>query len=359
MSLETFTIADARSPRNALFECVTGSRAYGTDTAESDEDIKGIYVQPRELFYALDDTVQVNDATNDTTFYEVGRFVELLLKNNPTVLEMLFSPDDTIRTRHPLMDCIRPELVLSKMCEQTFGEYAATQIKKARGLNKKIVNPMPERRKTLPEFCHVLEGQGSVLLSAWLKDKSWSQEECGLVKIPHMRDTYGIYHDDTGSQRFRGIWTGEDPSSVRTSSIPKELQPVGWMSVNLDGFKKHCREHLSYWDWVENRNEARYQTNQQHGQGYDSKNLMHTIRLLEMAIEIAEEGTIHVRRSNREFLMKIRGGSFGYEEILEIADDRVDRMRSAFQASKLPADPDEPALLKALVDIRLGWYSSN
>jgi len=36
-----------------------------------------------------------------------------------------------------------------------FGEYAMGQIRKARGLNKKIVNPQPETRSPLLAFCHV------------------------------------------------------------------------------------------------------------------------------------------------------------------------------------------------------------
>ena len=33
-----FTLSDARDRAHCLFECVTGSRAYGTDTPESNTD---------------------------------------------------------------------------------------------------------------------------------------------------------------------------------------------------------------------------------------------------------------------------------------------------------------------------------
>ncbi len=45
--------------------------------------------------------------------------------------------------------------------------------------------------------------------------------------------------------------------------------------------------------WVEHRNKARYNTNIEHGKNYDSKNLMHTFRLLDMAEEIARERTLN------------------------------------------------------------------
>ena len=349
-----FTLAEARSSACSLFECVVGSQAYGTARPQSDEDIKGVFVAPKGRFYGLDRIEQVNDASNDTAFYEVGRYVELLLKNNPTVMEMLFAPESTVRHRNPLIDLIGPEDVLSKQCEKTFAMYAATQIKKARGLNKKIVNPMPEKRKTLPDFCHVIEGQGSVSLCAWLEERGWSQEACGLVKIPHMRDVYGIYHNDQGL--YRGIWRGEDPSEVRASSVSKEAEPVGWLSVNIDGFKKHCQEHRAYWDWVEKRNDVRYQTNRQHDRGYDSKNLMHTIRLLDMALEIAEEQTVRVRRPNRDFLMRVLAGEFAYDELLRHADERLAKIQRAFASSGLPDAPNREAVVSALVEIRAAWY---
>ena len=34
------------APANVIFECIAGSRAYGTTTDASDEDIRGIFVAP-------------------------------------------------------------------------------------------------------------------------------------------------------------------------------------------------------------------------------------------------------------------------------------------------------------------------
>ena len=41
------------SPELLLFKAVTGSRAYGTDTPESDTDYRGVFVMPRENFFGL------------------------------------------------------------------------------------------------------------------------------------------------------------------------------------------------------------------------------------------------------------------------------------------------------------------
>lgn len=80
LSLET-----VRNPECLLFECVTGSRAYGTDTPESDTDLRGVFVAPRQVLYGLGHGEQVSDSLNDETYYEMGRFVDLLIKNNPNI----------------------------------------------------------------------------------------------------------------------------------------------------------------------------------------------------------------------------------------------------------------------------------
>ena len=40
-------------PHHILFEAVSGSRAYGTAHAESDEDIRGIYALPQSSYLSL------------------------------------------------------------------------------------------------------------------------------------------------------------------------------------------------------------------------------------------------------------------------------------------------------------------
>lgn len=355
--MKNLTLHDARAPECLLFECVTGSRAYGTDTPESDTDLRGVFILPKRLLYGLGSVEQVSDETNDETFYEIGRFIDLLTKNNPNILEMLYAPEDCVRFRHPLMDSIRPEWVLSRKCRDTFAGYAITQVRKARGLNKKIVNPMDGPRKSVLEFCHVVEGQGSVPLNDWLAARGLRQFDCGLVKIPHMRDVFGIYHDASRALGYRGIIRSEESTELNLSSIPKGEEPVGWMNFNKDGYKKYCREYREYHEWLANRNEARYATNVAHGKNYDSKNLMHTFRLLDMAEEIARDGRITVRRPNSGELMRIRRGEFEYGELIARAEEKIERIEALFAASDLPEEPDRERLEAALVEIREAWYA--
>ncbi len=110
-----------------------------------------------------------------------------------------------------------------------------TQVRKAKGLNKKIVNPMEKERKGVLDFCFVAHAQGSIPVSDYLALKNLKQEECGLSKVPHMHEVYGLYH---GDENLRGIIRKENANNVSLSSIPKGLQPIALMSFNKSGYSK-------------------------------------------------------------------------------------------------------------------------
>jgi hypothetical protein len=351
------TLTDIETNNSLLLKCISGSRAYGLATPTSDTDYKGVFVLPKPVFYGLEYTEQVSNESNDIIYYELKRFIDLLTKNNPNILELLASPEDCVLHKHPIMDRIRPELFLSKLCKQTFAGYAQSQIKKAKGLNKKIVNPVEKERKSILDFCYVVHGQGAVGVLSWLGKKSWKQEDCGLVDVPHMHDVYALYHNSQLEEGYlKGIASGPEANDISLSSVPKGIEPLATMSFNKDGYSKYCKDYKSYWDWVEKRNEARYENTVDHGKNYDAKNMMHTFRLLNMAEEIAMEGRINVRRRDREFLLKIRSGAFNYEELVELANEKVYRIDELYEKSDLPEEPDLKVAEELLIEMREELY---
>ena len=170
--------------------------------------------------------------------------------------------------------------------------------------------------------------------------------------MDHAPDSFALFYDESGELGYRGIVSKKDDSSLICSSVPREAKPKAWLSCNRDSFKVHCKNHREYWAWVELRNEERYLTNTEHGRGYDSKNLMHTLRLLDMAEEIATEGVLKVRRPNRDWLMRVRAGEFSYEELVVRAEEQLDRVGAAFEASTLPESPDQRQVSEVLLEIR-------
>ncbi len=348
------TVHDLKSKNLLLFECISGSIAYGLNTATSDTDIRGVFVLPQDEYYGLNYVDQISNASNDIVYYELKRFVELLAKNNPNMLELLSMPADCVLYKHPLYSQFKPELFLSRLCQTTFAGYALTQVKKAKGLNKKIVNPIEPQRKSVVDFCYVVQGQGSVPLQKFLAGKGIKQEDCGLTKIPHMPDLYSLFYSP--EVRYKGIAPRENANDVSLSSIPKGLEPIAELSFNKNAYSTYCKEYLEYRQWVEKRNDARYQNTLSHGKNYDAKNLMHTFRLLAMAEEIAREGKIKVRRTDRDFLLQIRSGAFEYHELVTMAEARIAGMDALYNQSKLPDAPDLNKIDQTLIQVRKEFY---
>lgn len=351
------SIADLQQHNLILLEAVSGSRAYGLATPESDTDIRGVFYLPRHVWYGLDYVPQVSNETNDVVYYELGRFVELLLSSNPNMLELLAVPEDCVRMRSPLMAAFRAEWFVSKVCQQSFAGYAYKQMMKARGLNKKIVNPMPREKKTVLDFCYVLQGAQSVPLRAWLAQRGWQQEKMGLSRIDHARGLYAMFYDESKRLGYQGVVHQATANHVALSSIAPDAVSVGYLSFNQDGYSSYCREYASYWQWVQQRNEARYTSTQAHGQQYDAKNMMHTFRLLEMACDVARYGEIRPRRPNREALLAIKQGQFTYDDLVARAEVLMGEVSQLFAASSLPEQVNRDAAITALVWVREQLYS--
>ncbi len=352
--MQTITIQTVKENGWLIFEGIVGSRAYGLDTASSDTDIKGVFVLPRDLFYSLDYMPQVSNETNDTVYFELKRFIELLAKNNPNILELLALPEECILYRDPLMERIKSTMFLSRLCEQTFANYAYSQIKKAWGLEKKMANPVEPERKSVLDFCYVYADNESLGLATFLQNKQWRQENIGLRNASHLRDCYEIFYSP--DHHYSGIVKKENANDVALSSISKNEKPVGLLYFNKDGYSVYCKKYKEYWDWVAKRNDARYTQNQQHGKNYDAKNMMHVFRLLMMAQEIATEQRIKVRRTDRDFLLAIKRGDFEYEDLLAQAKTIQMKLPELFEQSGLPDAPDLSQVNDLLIDIRTAYY---
>ena len=353
------TIQDLRDQNLILFEAVSGSRAYGTNLAHSDTDLKGVFVLPERQFLGLDYVPQIANASNDEVFYELRRFVELLLKSNPTALELLASPEDCVRYRHPLFEAFRVEDFLSQLCRPSFAEYAVAQIRKARGLNKKINHPEPPQRKSVLDFCYVTVGAGAQPAADWLRRHGYAASQCGLTNVPHLPDLYALFVDDTPDRRcgYRGLVRDAATSQdVQLSAVPKGEVPVTYLSFNRNGYSTHCRVVREYQEWEQQRNPERYQNTVQHGKNYDAKNMLHVFRLLGMALDVATTGQLPVRRPNREFLLTIRRGEFDYEELVAEAEKLVERVETAFANSHLPDAPDKAGAEELLRRVRRRFY---
>lgn len=352
------TYQDLRQQKQLiLLDCISGSTAYNLNVQGSDIDKKGIFIMPQGQLYGFDQQQQIANETNDEVYFEIGRFLELLTKNNPNILELLSTPEEHVLFRHPLMDLIKPEDFLSKLCQDTFAGYAQTQIRKARGLNKKINTPMDAEHKSVLDFCFVIDNNVSIPVIAWLAANQYMQEQCGLVKLDHFRDVYLLYHQKQWNEaRFSGIVSGPDAREVQLSNVPEGSEHIAIMNFNKDGYSSYCRDYREYQEWKTKRNDLRYQNTLSHGKNYDAKNMMHTFRLLNMAEEIAIHQRVIVKREDRDFLLKIRSGEFDFDELMKMVEAKMEKVKIAYEKSTLPDIPDSSKAESILVEIRTKYY---
>lgn len=121
-------------PNNIVLEAVTGSKAYGLDTPDSDDDIRGIYVVPTNQLLGIFEPKLTYDHTEpDWCYHEIGKFIKLALKANPTIIEMLYLNEYRTLTSIGRKLVKNRELFLSNTVYYSYGGYALSQ---ARSLNK-------------------------------------------------------------------------------------------------------------------------------------------------------------------------------------------------------------------------------
>jgi len=187
-----------------LLEAVVGSQAYGTSIPESDVDKAFIYILPQEYIYGTEYKEQLR-IHKDYSGFEIRRFLELAKSNNPTVLELFYTTEECIISKHPVFQYaidIRDK-ILSKRCRHSFAGYARKQIQKAKGLDK-MQNWEKNRvtRKEPIDFCYVIEGYGTIPLKRWLEESGKEQQFCGISKIPNARDNYVLFYDQKAESCF-------------------------------------------------------------------------------------------------------------------------------------------------------------
>lgn len=337
-----------------IFKAIVGSQSYGTSTPTSDIDYKGVYMQSIDELISFGYKEQI-DVSKDECYYEIKRFLQLLQSANPTVLELLYSPSSCIITTSPQFELLvqHRDKFLTQRCLHSFGGYAIAQIKKAKGLDKKM-NWEKERvqRKTPLDFVYAYQNGKTMPIEKWLHNENKQQERCGLVALDHFRDCYALYYDEGSTPLgFSGI-IAEDSNAVRVSAVPKGMNPATIIFYNQDGYSMHCKDYRAYQEWLEKRNTQRYIDVKDHNQQIDGKNLLHCRRLLDMAIEIASEKTIRVMRPNADYLLSIRRGEIALETIIEQAEADLLRLEDLFAHSGLPKDCDKDFVNELLLQVR-------
>lgn len=311
-----------------ILKVYKGSYAYGTNHADSDVDIGGICIPPKQYLYGFYSFEQYESKNYthytgykktgqgaDTVIYGLHKFVKLACNCNPNIIETLFTNPTHILHSNYLGNMLleNRKLFFTKKAKDTFGGYAFSQLRR---LNNKL--PM-EKTKTRQLNLENKENH--------LKVRT--------IKIKH-KLTQLFLQEELSQEDIKEIWelrNENDKINTRMAAVKEERAEID----RLMGGGNH-NHHGSHAGLIE-----KY--------GYDVKHAMHLIRLLHMGLEILTEGECRVLRPDKNYLLAIRYGEYTLEQIQQESDKLFRLLDEAYVNSKLPDTPDIDKVNQLLMDI--------
>jgi predicted nucleotidyltransferase len=217
-----------------LYACEAGSRAWKIEGADSDYDIRFIYVRPMDAYLRLDiprDVIErpiVDDL--DITGWDLFKAARLLRKSNPPLLEWLFSP--VIYWQDPSINRLRDiarayyssRAVFYHYRHMALGNYRQYIQNKGEVLTKKYLYALRpivtllylEQRKVFPPVSFPSTLQGATLDAEvelrihQLIRRKLANEELGMGPPDHVLNAFIELHlerwrippDERESERF-------------------------------------------------------------------------------------------------------------------------------------------------------------
>lgn len=323
------------------FATIHGSHSYGLATAESDVDIRGITLVPKEYILGFNKKFdQLVRTDPDAQIFNIKKFFSLSVANNPNMLELLFvEPEDHIfvsKLGQILID--NREHFLSKLVKSSYIGYAKSQAHRIKNHRRWLLNKVeaPPSRKDmgLPEKLLIEKNQYDAVKSAirhkldeWNPDFepfSDNQKIYLQGKVADVLTEMEITSDDKWLAAGRSI--GLDDNLIAVFKKEKE-------------FENKLEDWANYQKWKKNRNPKRAILEEKFK--FDLKHGCQLIRLLRLGKEVLETGKLQVKRiHDREELMAIKTGAWTYEQLIEYADKVEKEVEESYKSSKLPNQPN-------------------
>jgi len=345
---------------------ISGSRAYGTHTQDSDVDVKGIAIPPVESYVGLNHNFEQADSPGtmnafltrlteeereiskreklEGTVYELRKFLALAADANPNILEVLFCDDTHVRvaTKDGQMLRDNRELFLTAKAKHTLSGYSAAQFKRLKAHRGYLLNP-PKAQPTRAEFGlpqssqlskHQLETAFDIIKK---RVDGW---ELDLGSIESDADRFAVM--EKISESLSEILTATDSKwkcAARLSGFDESLV------VTLDKERRYRAaqdDWARYTNWKKNRNPARAALEEKFGM--DCKHASHLVRLMRNCKEVLLDGKLNVNRTNidADELLAIRNGSWTYDRLAEFFETEDARCAEIYNNKlyKIPHHPD-------------------
>lgn len=299
---------------NIILLGLGGSKAYGTNIATSDTDIRGIAINSEEEILIGKDFEQVVDVKTDTTIYSFNKMIDLLSNSNPNTIEILgLKPEHYIEITdigQQLLDM--REVFLSKVVVHSFGGYAYSQLRRLDNKSARALN-QTEKEK------HILN---SIINTKY----SFAERYDG-----YSDDLFNLYVDKATDDNL-------------DSEIYVDFNFKHYPLRDYLGMVSELKNVIRDYDKTSKRNKNAIEHNKL------TKHAMHLVRLYMMAIDILDKHEIITyREKEHDLLMSIRN-NVNYEWIDEnhqptekfnkLVDDYQKKMEDSAKNTTLPDKPD-------------------
>ena len=159
-------------PQNTVMLMIIGSQAYGVNNDDSDQDIYGVCIPPRELVFPhlageipgfgtqierfnvwSEHHIQDPDkkVEHDFSVYGIVKYLQLCMDNNPNMLDSLFVPRNCIIHSTAIGEMIREKrrTFLHKGAWHKFKGYSYAQMSKIRN---RVNSSNPRRAETIEKW---------------------------------------------------------------------------------------------------------------------------------------------------------------------------------------------------------------
>jgi len=331
-----------------LFSCLSGSHMYGTSTPESDVDVRGVFIPPREYFLGFQTIEQASCKDPDTVYYEIRKFMRLALDCNPNIVEHLFVPENQWRISSAEWNIIfeNRELFISKKARWTFSGYATSQLHRIRSHRKWLLDP-PTAPPSRVDF-------------GLPEDRSlMSKDKLGAFNALLAHYLTEIHRFHPLKEQIEEIMENKDYMAVVQKLTPVDAGIVkAIMPISDDLLEVYQREQgyaraKKYWDdflrWQKGRNPARAKL--EAAFGYDTKHASHLVRLLREGEELLLKGVLVFPLSYADEILGIRRGAFTYDGLMEHIGDIDSHFDALYKASPLPKGPNRERADEICVDV--------
>ena len=296
---------------NIILLGLGGSYAYGTNTENSDLDIRGIATHNSEDILTRKGFEQVVNEATDTTVYSLEKIVNLLSNCNPNTIEILgLEPWQYLYVSSIGQELINnKDMFLSKRAVHSFGGYATAQLRR---LSNKAVRTVEQEQREK----HILASIENARYS--YPNKYFNYPE----------DSINLYID---------------------KAVNEDYDTEIFMDINLKHYP--LRDYKSMWSEMQNIVKDYSKIGKRNSKAIEhgklGKHMMHLIRLYLMCFDILEDGKIITyRKKDHDFLMDIRNGKYLTEdnqptkEFYDIVDEMENKLNYLKDHSPLPDNPD-------------------